>query len=116
MGFSGSSAGKESVCNAGDPSSIPRSGRFPWWREWLPTPVFLPGESQGQRNRDVYSAQGHRVGHNWVTNHSLQHKQIHFYSKPVFLLQEKKRGKYKIIKKPVMLKFNCKHQFEFLNS
>ena len=29
MGFPGSSAGKESVCNAGDPSSIPGSGRSP---------------------------------------------------------------------------------------
>ena len=28
MGFSGSSAGKESTCNAGDPGLIPRSGRF----------------------------------------------------------------------------------------
>ena len=27
MGFPGSSAGKESSCNAGDPSSIPGSGR-----------------------------------------------------------------------------------------
>ena len=35
-GFSGSSAGKESACNAGDPGSIPRLGR---------SPVFLPGES-----------------------------------------------------------------------
>ena len=28
MGFPGSSAGKESTCNAGDPSLIPGSGRF----------------------------------------------------------------------------------------
>ena len=35
-GFSGSSAGKESACNVGDPGSIPRLGR---------SPVFLPGES-----------------------------------------------------------------------
>ena len=28
-GFPGSSAGKESTCNVGDTSSIPRSGRFP---------------------------------------------------------------------------------------
>ena len=28
-GFPGSSAGKESACNAGDPSSIPGSGRSP---------------------------------------------------------------------------------------
>ena len=27
MGFPGSSAGKKSICNAGDPSSIPGSGR-----------------------------------------------------------------------------------------
>ena len=29
MGFPGSSAGKESACNAGDPGSIPGSGRSP---------------------------------------------------------------------------------------
>ena len=28
MGFPDSSVGKESTCNAGDPSSIPRSERF----------------------------------------------------------------------------------------
>ena len=38
--------------NAGDirdAGSIPGSGRFPWRRAWLPTPVFFPGESHGQR-------------------------------------------------------------------
>ena len=29
MGFPGCSAGKESTCNAGDPGSIPGSGRSP---------------------------------------------------------------------------------------
>ena len=29
LGFSGSSAGKESACNAGDPGSIPGLGRSP---------------------------------------------------------------------------------------
>ena len=29
MGFPGSSAGKESACDAGDPSSIPGLGRYP---------------------------------------------------------------------------------------
>ena len=29
MGFLHSSVGKESACNAGDPGSIPGSGRFP---------------------------------------------------------------------------------------
>ena len=41
---------KESACNAGDPGSIPGSGRFPWRREWQPTPVLLPGDSHGQRS------------------------------------------------------------------
>jgi len=29
VGFPGILAGKESLCNAGDPGSIPGSGRFP---------------------------------------------------------------------------------------
>ena len=28
----------------------PWVGKTLWRREWQPTPVFLPGESQGQRN------------------------------------------------------------------
>ena len=40
-GFLGSSAGKESTCNAGDPGSIPESGRSTGRRDRLPTPVFL---------------------------------------------------------------------------
>ena len=38
--FPGGSDGKESTCNAGDPGSIPGSGRAPG--EGQPTPVFLP--------------------------------------------------------------------------
>ena len=30
--------------------SIPGSGRFPWRRERLPTPVFRPGEFHGLRS------------------------------------------------------------------
>ena len=40
LGFPGSSAGKESDCNAGNPSSISGSGRYPGENR-LPTPVFL---------------------------------------------------------------------------
>ena len=36
MGFPGSSAGRESACNAGDPGSIPRSGRSPGERIGYP--------------------------------------------------------------------------------
>ena len=41
MGFPDSSVGKESACNAGDPGSIPGSGRSPGRSNRLPTPVFL---------------------------------------------------------------------------
>ena len=30
-------------------------GKIPWRREWLPTPVFLPGEFHGQRSLTGYS-------------------------------------------------------------
>jgi len=46
-GFPGGSDGEKSV-DAGDTGSIPRVGKIPWRKEWLPTPAFLPGESHGQ--------------------------------------------------------------------
>jgi len=36
-----------------------------WRRKWQPTPVFLPGESQGQEPRGLPSMGSHRVGHDW---------------------------------------------------
>ena len=50
-GFSGLLDGKEFACRAGDPGSIPGSGRSP--REgngYLSTPVFLPGKFHRQRS------------------------------------------------------------------
>ena len=34
--------------------------KIPWRRKWLPTPVFLPGESHGQRSLACYSPWGHK--------------------------------------------------------
>ena len=37
-----------------------------WRRKWQPTPVFLPGESQGCREPGGLPSMGsHRVGHDW---------------------------------------------------
>ena len=33
----------------------PGIGKIPWRRAWQPTPVFLPGESHGQRSLEGYS-------------------------------------------------------------
>ena len=35
----------------------PWVGKIPWRREWLPTPIFLPGEFHGQRSLADYSPQ-----------------------------------------------------------
>ena len=40
---------------------------FYWGRKWPPTPVFLLGESHGQRSLAGYSLWGPRVGHDWAT-------------------------------------------------
>ena len=34
----------------GDEGLIPWFGKIFWWKKWQPTPVFLPGESHGQRS------------------------------------------------------------------
>ena len=57
----------------------PLGWEIPWRREWLPTPVFLPGESHGQRSLGGYSRQGckesdtteqlpytHKMGSYWI--------------------------------------------------
>ena len=33
-------------------------GKIPWRRKWLPTPVFLPGKSHGQRSLAGYGLWG----------------------------------------------------------
>jgi len=38
----------------------PWVGKIPWRREWLLTPVFLPGEFHGQRSLAGYSPCGHK--------------------------------------------------------
>ena len=58
------SVGKESACQYRRCGFDPWVGKFPWRRKWLPTPVFLPGKSHGQRSLAGYSAVGHRVGCN----------------------------------------------------
>ena len=35
-------------------------GKIPWKRKWTPTPVFLTGESHGQRSLAGYSPCGHK--------------------------------------------------------
>ena len=41
----------------------PWVAKIPRRRKWQPTPLFLPGESRGQRSLLGYSPQGCRVGY-----------------------------------------------------
>ena len=55
----------------------PWVGKIPWKRKWQPTPVFLPGESHGQRSMVGYSPWG---GKELDTSEQLTH--IHTHDKP----------------------------------
>ena len=64
--FPDGTGGKEPACHW---RRLKRCGfnpwvrKIPWRRKWQPTPVFLPGESHGQRSLMNYSPWGRRVGH-----------------------------------------------------
>ena len=45
----------------------PGVGKIPWRRAWQPTPVFLPGEPQGQRSLAGYSLKS------WTRQHTHTH-------------------------------------------
>ena len=53
------------------PGFDPWIGKIPWRKEWQPTPVFSPGEFNGQRSLVGYSLWGHkesqRDGHDWIS-------------------------------------------------
>ena len=70
-GFPGGTSGIEPACKG---RRHRRCGLHPWvrkipWRNaWQPTPVFLPGESHGQRRLAGYSPWGRkRDGHDLAT-------------------------------------------------
>ena len=60
MDFLGGSDNKESACNAGDPGSIPGSGRSPGEGNGNPLQYSCLEKSHGQRNLVGYSPWGHK--------------------------------------------------------
>ena len=61
MGFSGGTSGKEAACQCWRHKRLgfdPWVEKTPWGRARQPTPVFLPGESHGQRSLVGYSPEG----------------------------------------------------------
>ena len=73
-GFPGGTSGKESVCQCRRCQRCrfdPWVRNIPWRRKCQLIPVFLPGESQGQRSLVGYSLWGlKRVRHDWASPHT----------------------------------------------
>ena len=82
-------SGKDSACHMGDPGSIPGLGRSAGEGNGrLLIPVFLPGESHGQRSLAGYSP--------WGRKESDTTEQLHFFPsgnfhKPLILLPSQGR-------------------------
>ena len=58
MGLPGGSVDKEPACQCRRHRRLgfnSRIGKISWRRAWQPTPIFLPGESHGQRSLVSYS-------------------------------------------------------------
>ena len=60
-------------------------------RKWQPTPVFLPGESHGQRSLEGYSLRGHKESDTTVRLHSLAHTSFKIITKIMRVLFPKER-------------------------
>ena len=68
------------------PGYNPWVRKFPWRREWQPTPVFLPGEVHGEMSLVGYSPWGHkesnttkRLTHSHECTHTHMHTHTHTY-------------------------------------
>ena len=77
--FPGGSDGKRIRLQCGRPGFDPCIGKVLWRRERLLTPVFLPGEFQGQRSLAGYSPWGYKESD--MTEHAHMHAcTLHYYS------------------------------------
>ena len=70
-GFPGGASGKELMCQSRRHKRCwfnPWVRKILWRRKWHPTPIFLLGESHGQKCLAGYSPWGlQRVGHDWAS-------------------------------------------------
>ena len=80
-GFPGGASGKAAACQCGRFKRRrfdPWVGKIPWRRVWQPTPVFVPGESHGQKSLEGYSPWGRtrlqRLSMHAYTLHWMQSK------------------------------------------
>ena len=74
-GFPGGACGKKPACQCRRRKRCgfdPWVGKIPWRRAWQPTPVFLPGESHGQRSLVSYKSIELWKSQIWLRRLSMQ--------------------------------------------
>ena len=64
-GFPRGSDGNESTCSTEDLGFDPLIGKISWRKEWVLTPLFLPGEFHGL-DRGAWQATGHGITKSWT--------------------------------------------------
>ena len=109
IGFPGGSDGKESAC--GRPRFDPWVGKIPWRKEWISTPVFLPGECHGQRSLVGYSPKSRKesdMTEQLTLSHLRWEAENHIWVY-AFLFQEQFCKSSSII-------FNLSRKYEEINS
>ena len=77
LGYPGGASGKEPACQRRRCKTYgfdPYVGKIPSRRAWLPAPVFLPGETHGQRSLVGYSHESQRVRHDCTHTHIQKEK------------------------------------------
>ena len=84
QGFPGGASGKEPACQCRRHKRCwfnHWAGKILCSRAWQPTPVFLPGESHGQRSLEGYNPLDHtqRVRHDWSNWACIYHTTIYKY-------------------------------------
>ena len=67
----------------------PWVGKIPWRRKWQSTPVFLPGESHGQRRLVGHSPRGHRELD--TTERLHLHQNLIYWTSPTAALEQSLR-------------------------
>ena len=75
--------GKESACQCRRRGCDSWITKIPWRRKWLPTPVFLPGKSHGQRSLVHHSPWGQKESDmTWRLNSNNNNSRIQWPSVP----------------------------------
>ena len=77
LGFLGGTSSKEPTCQCWRHGLNLWVGKIPWRRAWQPPPVFLPGESHGQRSLViVHRVTRSRTWLKWLNKHAPSYLRV----------------------------------------